>query len=496
MKFQLPTYEKIYTAFEEGVEAVWELFKEVGKQVEELSYQLEKQSEALKELQARLSKDSTNSNKPPSSDGYNKGQKQKRTVSLREKGQKPNGGQPGHKGYTLQASDNPDHTNLHKVDKCIHCQASLEDIEPGTYEERQVFDMPEIRIEVTAHRAEIKICPDCGQENKGEFPEAVMQPVQYGNGVKTWAAYFTNQHHIPYERTTQIFEDLVDHRVSEATLIKASNELYEHVFPATEAVKGQLMESAVLNLDESGVRVNGKLHWLHVMASDKLTHYEVHAKRGKEAMDDVGILNNFRGTAVHDHWKPYFKYEGCSHALCNAHHLRELQFMEKQYEQPWASDMSKLLFEIKKAVEESQYDQLSTKEIEKFDQCYDEILEAGFAANPSILSDGDDVKAVKKGRPKRTPPVNFLIRLRDYKPQVLAFMYDFNVPFDNNQGERDVRMVKVKQKVSGCFRTIEGAKRFGRIRGYISTVRKNANNAFDAIRDAFDGRPFIASPQT
>lgn len=294
MNYRMPTQEEIHVAFGKGEEAVLELFYDVGKQMEELAGQLEKQAAALKELQAWQSKNSQNSSKPPSSDGYNK---PKRTESLRKPGQKPNGGQPGHKGHTLKPSDNPDRTEAHETGQCEHCQASLKEVKPTAYEERQVYDIPAIRIEVTAHCAEIKICPGCGTENKGEFPEGVKQPVQYGSGFKTWAAYFTDQHFIPVERTAQIFEDLLKHRPSEATILKAGEELSEQISPSVETVKDQLRKSDVLNLDESGLRVKSKLHCLHVASTDKLTYYEVHAKRGKEAMDEAGILEDFRGRA-------------------------------------------------------------------------------------------------------------------------------------------------------------------------------------------------------
>jgi transposase len=359
-----------------------------------------------------------------------------------------------------------------------------------------MFDIPALRIEVTAHRAEIKVCPRCGQASKGAFPSGVTQSTQYGSEVKTWASYFTHQHFIPLERTAQLFEDLLGHRISEAMVLKAGEELDRRVSPSTEAIKEQLHSSEVLHLDESGVRVVGKLHWLHVTSTDRLTHYGVHGKRGQEAMDAIGILEDFPGRAVHDHWKPYFHYE-CDHALCNAHHLRELHYIEKQYQQPWASQMAQLLRSIKKAVEETKgmADHLPAPQIETFERKYDELLVAGFAVNPDPPPRPLAGAPKKRGRPKRTPPLNLLIRLRDFKPQVLAFMVDFRVPFDNNQAERDVRMVKVQQKVSGCFRTLEGAQRFGRIRGYISTARKNAQNVFDAIRDALDGKPFIPSPE-
>ena len=490
MNLRIPTDQDIHTAFEQGEAAVRDLVHNLATQIEELAQQVVKQGDALQALQARLAKNSRTSSKPPSSDGYGK---VKRTASLRKAGEKPNGGQPGHEGHTLSASDAPDRIETHEVDTCTHCQASLAGIEVAGYEERQVFDIPAIRMEVTAHRAEVKICPGCGGQNKGDFPVGVTQAVQYGATVKTWATYFTTQHHIAVERTAQIFDDLVHQPVSDATVLKAAEELAVCIAPSTEAVQEQLRAAEVLHVDESGLRVEGKLHWLHVASTDTVTHYAVHAKRGHEAMDDAGILGAFRGTAVHDHWKPYFRYEGCRHALCNAHHLRELQFIDKQYQQPWANDMAQLLLAIKAAVDGTPAPavSLALSQREAFEQRYDEIVQAGIAANPTTAP-----AVNKRGRPPQPPPLNLARRLHDFKEQVLAFMYDFRVPFDNNQGERDIRMVKVKQKVSGGFRTLEGAKRFGRIRGYISTARKHAKNVFEAIREAFDGTPFMPSPAT
>src|SRR3989454_5504465 len=261
MNFRIPTDEAIHTAFEKGEAAVMELFHNVADQMTELARQLAKQGPALQALQARLAKNSGNSSKPPSSDGYGK---VKRTASLRQSGDKPNGGQPGHASQTLSAADAPDRRETHEADTCAHCQASLAAIASVGYEERQGFDIPAVRIAVTAHRAEIKICPACGHASQGRFPASVRQAVQYGPMVHTWASYLTNQHHIPVERTTEIFEDLVQHRVSEGTVLKASEQLDRCIEPSTEAVKGLLRDAAVLHVDESGLRVRGKLHWLHV----------------------------------------------------------------------------------------------------------------------------------------------------------------------------------------------------------------------------------------
>jgi transposase len=253
MDIRLPTQEDIHAAFEQGEEAVVELFAGVGEQVEWLARQLQQQAGVLEELRARLGKNSRNSGKPPSSDGYGK-PPVKRTESLRASGQKSNGGQAGHEGCTLKASEHPDVTETHEVEHCGVCGLSLHDVDVAGQEERQVFDIPAIRIEVTAHRAEINICPACGAESRGQFPTEVTAPVQYGHGVKTWAAYFTHQHFIPVERTAQIFEDLVRHRVSEAVVLNAVAELSESVQPTMEVIKEQLRQAEVLNLDESGLR--------------------------------------------------------------------------------------------------------------------------------------------------------------------------------------------------------------------------------------------------
>jgi transposase len=489
----LPTDEEIHRAWEQGEAAVLGLFHEVATQVSGLAQQLAQQAEVLQELQARLAKSSRNSSKPPSSDGYGKG---KRTASLRKSGNKPNGGQPGHDGQTLRATAHPDRIVRHEVARCTQCQAALEPSAGGEYEERQVFDIPAIRIEVTAHRAEIQVCAGCGHRNKGTFPDAVTHAVQYGPMVATWASYFTNYHHIPVERTTEIVSDLVQQRVSEATVVKASEHLDTCIAPATAAIKARLRAAEVLHVDESGLRVRGRLQWLHVACTERLTAYEVHAKRGHEAMEAADILGKFGGRAVHDHWKPYFTYEACTHALCNAHHLRELHFIATQYQQPWATAMAELLLEIKAAVAATPAPamRVSLAEQVAFAHRYDEVVQAGFAANP-LPEPPTGGPEKKRGRPKHAPPVNLLIRLRDFKEPVLAFMADFRVPFDNNQGERDIRMVKVKQKVSGGFRTLEGAQRFGRIRGYLSTARKHAQNTFEAIRHAFDGHPFLPSSE-
>ncbi len=351
MNLQLPTRDEIHRSFLEGEEAIVELFTGVGQQVETLARHVETQAAALKDLQARLGKTSANSSKPPSSDGY---AKLRRTKSLRQPGQKPRGGQPGHEGDTLKRVATPDLSAVHPVVACHPCGGDLRGVAVTTHDERQVFDIPAIRIEVTAHRAEVKTCPGCGVENHGVFPVGVGGPVQYGSGVKTWATYFQTQHVVPVERTAQIIEDLTGQRVAEATLMKAPRDCVAAIAAATAAIQAQLQAAPVVRFDESGLRVAGKLQWLHVASTEELTDYTVHANRGQVGMDAAGILPGFTGRGVHDHWKSYFTYTDGTHALCNAHHLRELKFIHEQYGQAWADTVATLLVEMKTAVSTAQ----------------------------------------------------------------------------------------------------------------------------------------------
>jgi transposase len=346
-----------------------------------------------------------------------------------------------------------------------------------------------VHIEVTEHQAEIKVCPRCGERVKANFPSAVRQPVQYGARIKAQAAYLNNYQLIPLARTCELLGDFYGHAPAEALVLDANAELVSQIEPSLEATQQQLIASDVVHFDESGLRVEGKLNWLHVASTDLLTYYGAHPKRGQEGMRAIGILPAFEGRAVHDHWKSYFAFDNCQHALCNAHHLRELQFVVDQYKQTWAEDMIQLLVDIKAEIHATSADQASLPpdRLLHFAQRYDELVAQGLETNPPPT----DPPPRKRGRKKQSPPKNLLDRLQQYKPQVLAFMYDFRVPFDNNLAERDVRMVKIKQKVSGTFRTRTGAETFCAVRSYISTVRKHRLNVINAIHSALIGDPFI-----
>lgn len=477
-KLQLPTDKEIEEACDQGKEAVIALFHVTIRQL----------AARIQVLEDRVSKNSRNSGKPPSSDGLDK----PAPKSRRKRHGRKSGGQPGHVGYTLKAVSKPDYVKVHSVHQCQYCQKPLGKVRVQRYEKRQVFDLPPVRMEVTEHRAEVKRCLCCGKESKGEFPQGVTQPVQYGLEVKSQTVYLNQYQMIPLERVSETFEDFYGHRLAEGTIVEICQEAAKRVTSVNQAVKKYLTELAkVVHFDETGLRMDGKLHWLHVACTSLLTYYEVHPKRGQKAMQAIGILPDFRGTAVHDGLKSYWTYDKAQHGLCNEHHLRELEFIGERYPQDWVKKFGDLLMEIKTTVDLVRRIQpcLSEAQLSDFNCRYDELVEQGLKANspPEPL----EAAIKKRGPKKQNPSKNLLDRLHDHKAAVLAFMNDFKVPFDNNQAERDIRMMKVKQKVSGCFRSERGAKAFCQIRSYISTTRKNGQNVLSVLRLAFARTPFL-----
>jgi len=474
---QLPSEAEIKIAYDQGYSAIVVLMQRTFLAL----------VERIEKLEDQLAKNSSNSGKPPSSDGYEK----PAPKSRRKRSGKKSGGQVGHAGHTLEMVGKPDKVEPHTVNCCAHCQTSLRKEKAVKTERRQVFDLPEVRLEVTEHQAEVKVCPKCQQTTTGNFPPEVSQPTQYGKKIKSQMAYFHEYQLLPLKRTQESFKDLYGQSVAEGTIVAACKELAAKVKPANEAIKKHLTyEEDVACFDETGLRIQGALHWLHVTCTRLLTYYEAHKKRGKVAMDAIGILPNFTGRAIHDGLKAYFQYPQLQHGLCNEHHSRELDFLEERYPQKWVTELSDLMLEIKTAVDKAKKKsktKLSSGALADFSTRYDALLTRGLKKNP--LSKAEDIP--RRGRPKQSVAKNLLDRLRDHKDAVLAFMYDFNVPFDNNQAERDVRMMKVKQKISGCFRSDHGPKTFCAIRGYISTARKNDQPVLDVLHAAFDGRPYI-----
>jgi transposase len=456
------------------------------QQVQQLQQAMAEQAAIIQSLRDQLAKDSHNSGKPPSSDGL---RKPPRPQNLRQKKGRRPGGQKGHAGHTLKLVENPQHIRVHAVLACAQCAAELQKVEPSGYERRQVFDVPPVQVEVTEHRAEIKICPACGHSTKGDFPAEVSQPVQYGWRLKAQATYLNNYQLLPWERSCELLGDFYGHRPAEALIQEANTATVAQIAPSLKSIQHALQTAAVGHFDESGLRVEAQLNWLHVASTPHLTYYAVQPQRGQLGMQASGILPHFKGRAVHDHWSAYFNFEQCDHALCNSHHLRELQFVVEQYQQPWAQDMIELLRAIKAEVEATPapHMSLAPERLAHFEHRYDDLIGQGLKANPPPTPP----PAKKRGRLKQSPPKNLLDRLHQRKEETLAFMSDFRVPFDNNLAERDIRMIKVKQKVSGAFRTRTGAETFCAIRSYISTVRKHGLNVINAIYDALSGNPFI-----
>jgi transposase len=473
----LPSEAEINAAYDQGRSAVLALIKTMFVSL----------AERIEKLEDQLAKNSSNSGKPPSSDGYEK----PAPKSRRQRSGKKSGGQVGHPGSTLKMVAKADKYEVHSVNCCASCDANLKRAKVVAVEKRQVFDLPEVRIQVTEHQAEVKVCPKCQQITKARFPSGVSHKTQYGKRIQGQLAYFHEHQLLPLDRTQETFKDLYGQMIAEGTILRVCEELAQKVEPANEAIKKYLTyDEEVAGFDETGLRIESALHWLHVACTRLLTYYGVHRKRGKEAMDAIGILPNFTGRAIHDGFKTYFKYNNAKHGLCNQHHLRSFDFLKERHPQKWVTNMADLLLTIKTKVESAKKKSktsLSPQAITDFSTQYDALLKHGFKKNPLPKLAGP----VKRGRPKQSFARNLLDHLSDHKEAILAFMLAFDVPFDNNQAERDIRMMKVRQKISGCFRSQHGAEIFCAVRGYISTARKNGQPVLQAIYDALDGQPFI-----
>lgn len=443
----------------------------------------------IERLEGQAAKDSHNSSKPPSSDEPKS--PVRKTKSLRRKSGKKSGGQAGHQGHTLLMVAQPDSIVALAPPVCERCQHELETVEVTREERAQVWDLPPLRLQVTEYRAQVKVCPCCQQETRATFPDG-LQPaaVQYGPMTKALAVYLQCIHLLPYARTCQILSDLLGTSFSQASLHAALQAGSRQVEEALEAIKTGLIGSQVMHNDETGFRVAGQRLWLHVAATSHLTYYQYHQKRGKAATDAMGILPQFHGISVHDSWASYLQY-ACLHALCNVHYLRELTFIHEHYHQHWAKEMKDLLLEIKAQVDlaRSQGKAVLPRAMrQEYEERYLRLVEQGIAANPP--------QQRKKGTrgPLRGDEVrNLLHRLRVYQALILRFMHQFIVPFDNNLAEQDIRMMKVQQKISGCFRTPEGATIFCRLRSYLSTMRKQGIHLLTALHHVFLGSPLLPS---
>ena len=421
----------------------------------------------------RITLNSKNSSRPPSADP-NRKKSNKKGHSKR----KP-GGQKGHGGTTLESVDDPDVVTELKIDRRT-LPKGVAYHEVG-HERRQVIDIDLCRF-VVEYQAQI-LEDDQGNRFVASFPEGVKRRVQYGPGLKANAVYMSQYQLIPYDRIRDYFQDQMHTPVSAGSVFNFNKEAYEGLVSFEQWVKGQLASTDLMHADETGINIGAKRHWLHCASNASLTWFYPHTKRGTEAMNEEGILPLFKGVLCHDHWKPYYRYD-CTHALCNAHHLRELERAWEQDRQQWAKQMQALLIDIANAVEDAG-GRLSPKMAEPWRQRYRKLIKDADAECPPP---DESQRKGKRGRPKRSKARNLLERLRDFEQDDLRFMVVKNVPFTNNQGENDLRMTKVQQKISGCFRSMEGAEIFCRVRSYLSTCRKQGMTATEALALLFQGK--------
>ena len=437
----------------------------------------------LMKIEAMLSLNSTNSSKPPSTDN-----KLKRKVSAKTKSSKKRGGQVGHKGNHLKFSATPDVIEEHYPDTCTHCQYSLDDTPSSKVERRQLFDLPEIKMHVTEYRAHTKICPCCKGKNKAIFAEDVKSVTQYGNNLKAFISYCHSYQMLPYERIVTFIEDLSSHKIGVGTVYNVLETHYERLDTFERQVKGALLKSKVLHSDETGVHVKDKLHWIHVTSNDNLTYYFLHQRRGSIAMDAMDILPRYQGTLIHDHWKPYNRYN-CAHGFCNAHLLRELTRVIELDNVQWSKDMHHCLTHMNTTVRQAKEHKgvsLTTDKVLHLTKRYKQICKGAltyYVKAPQTLPK-------KRGRPKQEKAKNLLDRLTLYQHETLQFLNDFDIPFTNNLAERDLRMIKVKEKISGTFASFHGGEIFCRIRGYISTLKKNGISVLEGLKNALLGNAY------
>lgn len=434
------------------------------------------------ELEARLGKNSRNSSKPPSSDGLAKPPPR----SLRRaSGRKP-GKQQGEQGFRLEARPDPDEVRVHAPQLCRCCHADLSGSPVVGQERRQVFDLPTVELEVIEHRAERRRCA-CGTVTAGAFPPEATAPTCYGPGVAALGTYLLGRQHLPVERAAECLAECFGAPVSTGWLAGLLPAAARRLDGFEVVVREQLTGAQVVHFDETGGRVGARLRWIHVMCTDRWTLYHLDDRRGTTAMDAAGVLANFAGIAVHDGLAAYRTYD-LTHGLCNAHHLRELAGIAELTGQHWPTALAELLVEMHVAVATAKANRLSAlpaEQLAEFTGRYDTLVAEGQQLNPPPPRTG------KRGRPALGPAGALLSRLAGYREDVLRFAVDFRVPFDNNQAERDVRMVKIQQKISGGWRSQSGARAFLTVRSYLSTARKHRQSALVVLRDVFLGQPWI-----
>ncbi|WP_189009645.1 IS66 family transposase [Deinococcus roseus] len=441
-----------------------------------LQGQVQALEQRVQALELRLQRDSRTSSQPPSKDAPWKPQ------SERQKSDTPSGGQKGHQGKTLKMSSNVDQVIRLSLTGHCGCGHAWDTVKAESYRARQVHDLPEVRLLVTEYQAEVKVCPHCQGQQQADFPEDVPGQVQYGPRFHALALNLTVGHFLPLKRTCDVLEDLCGRRISEGTLVLGQKVASHNLANFEEHLKEALLGEKVLHADETGSKVSGKLNWIHVVSSKMLTFFAHHPNRGMEAVQDMDVLPKFTDVLMHDAWQTYFGLPA-RHALCNAHLLRELRAIFEHQGQEWAGKLREALQDI---YHQRKTGSLSTVQKTLFRAQFTDLVEQGLSLNP-----GNPGTPGQKGRVKQSIARNLALRLREHQSAVLRFLEDDPLPFDNNQAERDIRMVVVKRKISGGFRSTEGGRVFCRIRSYISTLRKQELNVFEGLTSIFRGDPVL-----
>lgn len=480
-KFIDITDQEIEAIYDSGKEATVSFIKTLVDKINELAGLTEivkKQQEEINQLKAIINKDSHNSNKPPSLDNPFK----KKTKSMRTKSGKKPGGQKGHKGNNLKKVSNPDKIKKAYVPEKCDCGKALKNVKVIDTITRQLFDLILSPLYVTEYQGVIKEC-GCGRVHYPKFPANVKNETQYGNNIKAFAVYLKQYGFISYDRISELFKDIFNVEISQGTLVNFVNECSGKLKPVVGKIKEKLQNSEVCHFDESGIRIEGSLNWLHTAGTDELTYYFPHSKRGHKAMVSMGILPNFTGVAIHDGWESYFQFKNCIHGLCNQHHLRELTFFEEKDEK-WAKKIKTCLKSAKK--EKDNLFSISKKRYLAYRKRLTRLIREGMKLHPEKQKTNR-----KRGRVKQSKEYNLLKRLRDNIDSVLLFLKILSVPFTNNRAEQDVRMVKTQQKVSGTFRSIEGAFSFCIIRSYISSIKKGGVSPFKALSSVWSTNPIL-----
>jgi transposase len=466
----------------QAIEALLAVIEEQRAVIETQRKDIAALSARVAELERRLGLNSSNSGKPPSSDGLSR---PPRTGSLREKTGKKSGGQKGHKGETLARTAAPDRVVNHYSGKCCNCGGVPDKTASLGYRPRQVFDVPEPQpLSVTEHRAHICGCAECGAQTGAAFPEDVTAPVQYGARITALAVYLRNFQLIPEDRLAALFKDVFGIGISTATIAAMEHRKAEELAAVAEAIAGMVKKAPVKHMDETGYRVGGLTQWLHVAATVLLTFYRTSAKRGSLLADVIGII-------VHDHWKPYFTMPGVLHALCNAHHLRELKALMEIEKEAWAFAMYRFLRQACHAANLARRNDtaITPRFAAWLAARYGRIVAQGLAFHeaqpPPARPNGSNGKK-PRGKTRRRTGHNLLLRLQSRKEDVLRFLTDPSVPFTNNEAERDLRMMKVRQKISGCFRTVQGAEDFAVLRTVLSSAAKQGWNLLKTLQESPD----------